>query len=546
MPIKYLSKSLFLKTVLVFLGLATALTLSPFAKNLNLANDQDTVSNLNILYFPAVKLGKDWHTNVSITNADCTCKQRRVNVTLTAYDKEGLSLDVVKDITSLRANKTKTIGAQTLPSGTKSLAIESDGNLIGNTIFKSTDGKKSEVILAIKEPASQLDFPALASYDDLYIYETITLLNPNRTPASVDIIALDKDGYEIDHDTLSPLSSMESRDITLVDIFNGSTLRNLSTVRVVSDNDIVGFQLVDYPEVDLVGLPALTTTSKAWTFPIVTKGENLELWTKVGILNPGNNTAYFTVEAFDSSNNSLGIVYNQKLFPGATYFLSTKNANIVDRVISLNTAFLKVTSDQPISSYEIIGVLEGNGLTAALGIPGEDQTTVGFEITGSNDVNVLNAYPMVRFEDGGVKSMNGSFGDIKVAKRLLIAKDEKKVSITSKSPFPSDKITSSFAADYSGPAPAAGDEASEIAWAKARKEWLLKRMETDLQAVVDEAFSKVELMKMPEYMQPYLEKRKTVKGVLKIMGLLPIEWVKMRGKSLRTHDLRGVLACSGI
>jgi len=30
------------------------------------------------------------------------------------------------------------------------------------------------------------------------------------------------------------------------------------------------------------------------------------------------------------------------------------------------------------------------------------------------------------------------------------------------------------------------------------------------------------------------------------MGLLPIEWVKMRGKSLRTHDLRGVLACSGI
>lgn len=113
--------------------------------------------------------------------------------------------------------------------------------------------------------------------------------------------------------------------------------------------------------------------------------------------------------------------------------------------------------------------------------------------------------------------MNGSFGDIKVAKRLLIAKDEKKVSITSKSPFPSDKITSSFAADYSGPAPAASDEASEITWAKARKEWLLKRMETDLQAVVDEAFSKVELMKMPEYMQPYLEKRKTVKGTLKIM-----------------------------
>ena len=31
-----------------------------------------------------------------------------------------------------------------------------------------------------------------------------------------------------------------------------------------------------------------------------------------------------------------------------------------------------------------------------------------------------------------------------------------------------------------------------------------------------------------------------------IMGLLPIEWVKMRGKSLRTHDLREFLAYSSI
>lgn len=517
MPIKYLSKSLFLKTILVLLGPVIALTLYPFAKNLNLADVQNTDSCSNILYFPTINSSRDWQTTISITNSECKRKQRRAKVTLTAYDKDGLSLGIVKNVTRLRGNKTKTINAQTLPSGTESLKVESDGSLIANAIFKTKDDTKSEVVPAIEEPSQQLDFPALASYDDLYIYETITLLNPNTTPASVDIIALDKDGYEIDRNTLSSLSSMESRDITLVNIFNGSTLKNLSTVRVISDSAIVGLQLVDYPDVDLVGLPALTTTSKVWTFPIVTNGEHLDLWTKVGILNPGNDTAYFTFEALDSNNNSLRIVYNQKLFPGATYFISTENANIVDRVISLNTAFLKVTSDQPISSYETIGVLEGNGLTAALGIPGEDQTTVGFEITGSNDGNVLNAYPMVRFEDGGVKSMNGSFGDIKVAKRLLIAKDEKKVSITSKSPFPGDKITSSFAADYSGPAPAAGDEASEIAWAKARKEWMLKRMETDLQAVVDEAFSKVELMKMPEYMQPYLEKRKMVKGTLEIM-----------------------------
>ena len=181
--------------------------------------------------------------------------------------------------------------------------------------------------------------PALARNNDLYIYETITLLNPNTAPASVNIIALDKDGYEIDHDTLSPLSSMESRDITLVDIFNGSTLKNLSTVRSSQIVILSDFSLWTIQGLDLVGLPALTTTSKVWTFPIVTNGEHLDLWTKVGILNPGNDTAYFTVEAFDSSNNSLGIIYNQRLFPGATYFLSTEKANIVDRVISSNTAF---------------------------------------------------------------------------------------------------------------------------------------------------------------------------------------------------------------
>ncbi len=42
---------------------------------------------------------------------------------------------------------------------------------------------------------------------------------------------------------------------------------------------------------------------------------------------------------------------------------------------------------------------------------------------------------------------------------------------------------------------------------------------------------------MPRTFNPQDKKQK---------GLLLIEWVKMRVKSLRTHDLRGFLACSSI
>ena len=321
-------KSTICKSCLLFVVLAIALTLYPLTKNnSNLANDQDIISNSNILYFPTINPGKDWQTTVNITNSECKRNQRRVNATLTAYDEDGASFEVVKNIIRLRANKTKTFHSQTFPTDAESLRVESNGNLICNAIFKTRDGTKSEVVPAIKEPSKQLDFPALLSYDDLYIYKTITLLNPNTNPASVDIVALDKDGYEIDRNALSSLSSMESKTFSPVDIFGPRILKDLSTVRVNSDSNIIGLQLVDYPAADLVGLPALTTTSKGWTFPIATKGETFDLWTKVGILNPGNDIANVTIEAFDASNNSLGIVHSQRVRP---YTLRLKTVLILN------------------------------------------------------------------------------------------------------------------------------------------------------------------------------------------------------------------------
>lgn len=369
MLIKHPLKKRLIKSVLLLMGLVIALTLYPLTKNnSNLANDQDIVSNSNILYLSTINPGKDWQTTISITNSECKCKQRRVNATLTAYDKDGLSLEVIKNVIRLRANKTKTFHSQTLPTDAESLRVESNGSIICNAIFKTRDGTKSEVVPAIKESSRQLDFPALLSYDDLYIYKTITLLNPNTNPASIDIVALDKDGYEIDLNDLPSLSSMESKTFSLVDIFDPRILKDLSTVRVNSDSNIIGLQLVDYPAVDLVGLPALTTTSKGWTFPIATKGENFDLWTKVGILNPCNNIANVIIEAFDTSSNSLGIIHSQTILPGVTYVINTANIDTIEGdAIPSNTAILKITSTQSVIGYEVIGVLNGSGLSAVMG-----------------------------------------------------------------------------------------------------------------------------------------------------------------------------------
>ncbi|GAN33911.1 IPT/TIG domain-containing protein [Candidatus Brocadia sinica] len=402
------------RSTLLLAGLVAAMLATWFIDSSNLASEDRTEQNrteqnrteqnTNTLYCPHIKYGLDWQTSVQITNIECSCKQKRVRVKLSTHDNNGTFTGTIKNVRKLKANETKVIDPQSLPPSAASLKIAPNGNLISHVIYRTNDGKKSEVVPAVKAPSMQLDFPVLADYEDVFIYETITLLNPNPTPASIEMIALDKNGYEIERMAVSPLSSWESNTIALVDIFGPKTLKDLSTVRVVSDTNIAGIQLVDYPGNDLVGLPALTVASKGWTFPIATEGGNQALWTRVGVINPGGETADISVEAFDASNNSLGAIDRKSLLPGAIYFTGTENTSTDGGVIPLNAAYIKVTADRPISGFEVVGVIDGSGLAAVMGIPEEDLTAVGFEITGTNDSGVLNAYLMVRMEDGSVKS----------------------------------------------------------------------------------------------------------------------------------------------
>lgn len=207
-----------------------------------------------------------------------------VRVKLSTHDKNGAFTGTIRHMKRLKANETRMVGPQSLPSRAASLKIAPNGNLISHVVYRTNDGKKSEAVPAIKALSTQLDFPILADYADLFIYETITLLNPNPTPAGIEIIAFDRNGYEIDRTTNHSLVSWESKTISPIDIFGPEILKELSTVKVISDTNIAGIQLVDYPGNDLVGLPALSTHSKGWLFPIATEGGNQALWTRVGII----------------------------------------------------------------------------------------------------------------------------------------------------------------------------------------------------------------------------------------------------------------------
>jgi len=388
---------------IVIAGCILALTFPQFTRSYSDSALAEGETHRNVLYLPATYLGQGWRMTVSLTNLE----GREQGVTLAAHDSDGTSVDVTAADTHLGAGQTKAIDYQTLLSGAESLKIESDGDLNAYTIFEATDGRKLEALSAVKESSKQLDFPALASHDASH--KTIALFNPNNSLASVDAIALDKAGQEIDRFALTPLTSMESKSIRLAEVFGRRALRRLSTVRVISDSEIVGHQTVDYPDGDLLGLRAVTNASKAWTLPIANEVGDLGLWTCVQILNPGENVASISVEALDARNESIGSVESARLPPGAIHSCL---GEVVGGVIPATAATLKVISDEAISVYAVIGASESRGLTAVEALA-ENDIASGYELIGSRDGDSLAAAPLVVGADGallsGLKNLSSQY-----------------------------------------------------------------------------------------------------------------------------------------
>jgi hypothetical protein len=130
----------------------------------------------NIWYFPHLKVGQGWTTTLSITNLD----DKDVTLKILFYDKDGNLLGESSDIESLKVGETKEINGQTIPHGSKSVRIESNGDIKGICLLETEDGTKSEAIPLIKDGGRKLDFPPLAS-DRIYYTEELTLTETHPT-----------------------------------------------------------------------------------------------------------------------------------------------------------------------------------------------------------------------------------------------------------------------------------------------------------------------------------------------------------------------------
>ncbi len=227
----------------------------------------------------------------------------------------------------------------------------------------------------------------------------MTLLNPNQDGAAATLLAFNRNGIELERQSLPLIAPLESRSLDLTEVFGDGArssrsfgrMRSVATVRIVSDQALVGWQTAAQTRGDLAGLPALVEKSLGWSFYPPASGQEQKLQTTIRLYNPGEAPANVSVEATESGQSSIGVIEGFQLAPGAIHFFSSPNA-----------ASLRVASDQPISGYQLFGVANGRGLAAAPGITDEDQINVGYVLTGSADGAVLMAYPLMRLDDGSL------------------------------------------------------------------------------------------------------------------------------------------------
>ena len=217
------------------------------------------------LYFSGPSVDRGFQTSLRVKNLE----DKELNLEIFLFDEEGISLGTIPGLESLKPQEVKTIGPEMISPQVRGLAVQAGGRVEGIALVESNDGTRSEVISMARQGAQQMDFPALVT-GDLYA-KTLFLFNVGENPSGVVLVALDKDGFEIANSPLPSLSSMESRTLFIQDLFSHKTLEGMTTLRIVSEGELVGYQLVDEGSKDLVGLPALTGPTKDWILPIIYK-----------------------------------------------------------------------------------------------------------------------------------------------------------------------------------------------------------------------------------------------------------------------------------
>jgi hypothetical protein len=352
------------------------------------------------LYLAHLNAGEGWRTTINLLN----CESNPVALRLTSYDEFGRELGVFPGLSELAGQQTLALDGAVLVSGTATLKIETQGRIVANARLVSADGTQAEAIPALNT-ARRLVFPLLPS--DSLAQNRFTLLNTGAEAAYLELVALNRDGGELMRATLPPLEAMASRSVTPDEIFrgigagrvepaDGHTRRaqpEVASVRLISDQPVAGLQVIEAPRGDLLALPALAAGSRALTFYLPRADEAPELQAAVWLFNPGEQPGSVSIEAFDAENQSLGLIEQSELQPGALQAIASPAQGAVS---------LRVQADQPVCGYQTISAVQGRGQTAVLGIAQEEQTVVGYELTAQPDGGALAAYALARLADGSL------------------------------------------------------------------------------------------------------------------------------------------------
>ncbi len=222
------------------------------------------------LYFSGIGVDQNLRTSLRLKNLE----DRKLDLEAFFFDGEGTLLGTLPGLKTLKREELKTIGPRRIPSEVKGLRIQSNGSMEGVALLESKGRKRSEVIPLMRAGARQIDFPVLLGND--VAPKRLFLLNVGSSVATPMIYALDGGGIEIGSKALPAMVPMGSVEVSLAELFL-EMAGSVVTARVLSDQELAGFQLIDAEGKDLVALPGLSEPGRDWIIPVAQSGKSVEL-----------------------------------------------------------------------------------------------------------------------------------------------------------------------------------------------------------------------------------------------------------------------------
>ena len=347
---------------------------------------------VNTAYLLDVDMGPEWRTSLHLANLE----NQEISIAFTARNSAGAVLVNGSAERHIEAGATLTVKPEgPSPSINGTLKIDSHSRYDAAVLLQRFDGNGLEAIPGIRHPSGDLVFPVLFAGESKS--RKFTILNVDSTPANLEIVVLSFDGAELQRSPLPALSPMASQTYNVEHLFKPATLDTAGAIRVLSNNALVGLQIVESAQADIAALPALTVGSRSWRLPVKSNDDAREWLTSVAVFNPGRTAAFVAVEAFSRGGSSLGIINQGAIAPGATHRLDSG-----DQSIAPEAAHFKVTADQPVYAWETFCTPDMGGFTAARGLPAEE-TERGLELIESRLGRAIAAAFLVRTPGGPLK-----------------------------------------------------------------------------------------------------------------------------------------------